>query len=60
MNRAMRNVWDSCRDLVTCDAGQDLVEYALLALLLGVGALTAIPPLSIILANLFNSVVPGL
>lgn len=60
MSYLLRKVCAKCKVLLTHDAGQDLVEYALLALLLCLGALTSIPPLATVLATLFNSVSPGL
>jgi Flp pilus assembly pilin Flp len=44
------------KDLLTGDAGQDLVEYAFILLLVALGSIATIPPLAAALAPLYNSV----
>jgi pilus assembly protein Flp/PilA len=44
------------RHLLTDDTGQDLIEYALIAALIGLGAVTAIKGLSNKIGDTFNSV----
>ena len=48
------------RDLLKHDAGQDLVEYAFILLLLVLGTIAAVPPLAADLAPLYNSVADAL
>ena len=44
------------KNLVTEDSGQDLIEYALVAALVGLGAVASITTLKNTIANTFNSV----
>lgn len=50
------NVCARFNDLPTGDAGQDLVEYAFIILLVALGSIATIPPLAAALAPLYNSV----
>ncbi|HUB77872.1 MAG TPA: hypothetical protein VMB03_03700 [Bryobacteraceae bacterium] len=49
MKRSIRSVW---RDVL----GQDLVEYALAAGMVAVAVVASMPPLSAIMANVFNGI----
>lgn len=53
---AMRGVSDRLKGLLREDTGQDLIEYALVAALIGLGALLAMSGLSAKIANSFNNV----
>jgi pilus assembly protein Flp/PilA len=44
------------KNLSTEDSGQDLIEYALVAALVGLGAVASITTLKNTIANTFNSV----
>jgi pilus assembly protein Flp/PilA len=44
------------KQIITDDSGQDLIEYALVAALVGLGAVTAMKGLSNKLSTTFNSV----
>jgi len=44
------------KNLATDDSGQDLIEYALVAALVGLGAIASITTLKNSIANTFNSV----
>jgi pilus assembly protein Flp/PilA len=44
------------KNLATDDSGQDLIEYALVAALVGLGAVASITTLKNTIANTFNSV----
>ena len=44
------------KKLVTEDSGQDLIEYALVAALVGLGAVSSISSLSNSIGNTFNSI----
>jgi Flp pilus assembly pilin Flp len=48
------------RDLLKRDAGQDLVEYAFILLLVALGTIAAIPPMAAALAPVYNSVTNAL
>jgi pilus assembly protein Flp/PilA len=52
----MRGVSDCLKGLLREDAGQDLIEYALVAALIGLGALLAMSGLSAKIANSFNNI----
>jgi pilus assembly protein Flp/PilA len=52
----MTNMKQLVKNLVNEDSGQDLIEYALVAALVGLGALTAMKSLSGTIGNTFNSV----
>jgi pilus assembly protein Flp/PilA len=54
------NVWAKFEDLLTEDAGQDLVEYAFIILLVALGSIAALPPLAAALAPLYNAVTTAL
>jgi pilus assembly protein Flp/PilA len=44
------------KDLMVDDSGQDLIEYALVAALVGLGSVASIGSLSNTIMNTFNSV----
>jgi pilus assembly protein Flp/PilA len=44
------------KKLVTEDSGQDLIEYALVAALVGLGAVASITALKNSISNTFNSI----
>jgi pilus assembly protein Flp/PilA len=52
----MRRVSDCLKGLFREDAGQDLIEYALVAGLIGLGAVLAMSGLAAKIGNSFNSV----
>jgi len=52
----MENVKQLLKNLMTEDAGQDLIEYALVAALIGLGSVAALTKLSNTLANTFGGV----
>jgi pilus assembly protein Flp/PilA len=52
----MRRVSDCVKDLFLEDSGQDLIEYALVAGLIGLGAVLAMSGLATKIGNSFNTV----
>jgi len=52
----MRGMCDCLRVLLREEAGQDLIEYAMVAGLIGLGAVIALSGLSGKIANSFNTV----
>jgi pilus assembly protein Flp/PilA len=52
----MKNVEQLLKNLITEDSGQDLIEYALVAALVGLGSVAAIGGLANSIGNTFNSV----
>jgi pilus assembly protein Flp/PilA len=52
----MKNMKQLLKNLMTEDSGQDLIEYALVAALVGLGAVASITALKNSIANTFNSV----
>ena len=56
MVRCVAVVCAKLRDLLTSDAGQDLVEYAFIILLIAMATIAALPPLAAALEPLFASV----
>jgi pilus assembly protein Flp/PilA len=50
------NVKQLINNLINEDSGQDLIEYALVAALVGLGAVTAMKGLSTSIGNAFNGV----
>jgi pilus assembly protein Flp/PilA len=52
----MKNVEQLLKNLMTEDSGQDLIEYALVAALVGLGSVAAIGGLANSIENTFNSV----
>jgi pilus assembly protein Flp/PilA len=56
----MENVKKLLKNLMTEDSGQDLIEYALVAALVGLGSVAAISGLDNALKNTFNSIGSGL
>ena len=52
----MKNMKQLLKNLATEDSGQDLIEYALVAALVGLGAVASITTLKNTIANTFNSV----
>jgi len=48
------------KDLLTGDAGQDLVEYAFILLLVALGTIAAVPPLAAELEPMYTSVAGAL
>jgi pilus assembly protein Flp/PilA len=52
----MKNVKQLLMRLVVEDSGQDLIEYALVAALVGLGSVAAISGLTNSLQNSFNSI----
>jgi pilus assembly protein Flp/PilA len=56
----MTNMKQLVKNLVSEDSGQDLIEYALVAALVGIGALGAMKGLSTQIGATFNSVTTSL
>ena len=52
----MKNMKQLFKNLMTEDSGQDLIEYALVAALVGLGAVTSMNGLANSIANTFNGV----
>ena len=52
----MKNMTQLLKNLMTEESGQDLIEYALVAALVGLGAITAMKGLSNSIGNAFNTV----
>ena len=56
----MKDVKRLLKKLVKEDSGQDLIEYALVAALVGLGSVAAISGLTNSLENTFNTISSGL
>jgi pilus assembly protein Flp/PilA len=52
----MKNMKQIFKSLMTDESGQDLIEYALVAALVGLGAVAAMKGLSTSIATTFNGV----
>ena len=52
----MNNLKQLLKNLVAEDSGQDLIEYALVAALVGLGAVVAMKGLSNSIGNAFNGI----
>ena len=52
----MRNLSKAFAELLSDESGQDLIEYALVAGLIGLGALVAMGRLSTTIGNSFNAI----
>jgi pilus assembly protein Flp/PilA len=52
----MKNTLESLKNLLRDDSGQDLIEYALVAALIGLGATVAMGTLSTTIGSAFSSV----
>jgi pilus assembly protein Flp/PilA len=52
----MKNYREALRNLLRDDSGQDLIEYALVAGLIGLGSVLALGTLSTDIGNAFKSV----
>ena len=52
----MEHVKQLVKNLMTEDSGQDLIEYALVAALVGLGSVAALSHLSNTLANTFGAI----
>jgi pilus assembly protein Flp/PilA len=52
----MKNIKQIAMNLMTEESGQDLIEYALVAALVGLGAVAAMGGLKNAISNSFNSV----
>ena len=52
----MKNFTQLLKNLMTEDSGQDLIEYALVAALVGLGSVAAVSGLDNSLKNTFNGV----
>ena len=52
----MKNMKQLLTNLMTEESGQDLIEYALVAALVGLGAVAAMGSLKSSIANTFNSI----
>jgi pilus assembly protein Flp/PilA len=56
----MKNIKQLLSNLIVEDSGQDLIEYALVAALVGLGAIAAMKGLSNSIGTTFNSVATSL
>jgi pilus assembly protein Flp/PilA len=52
----MTNIKQILKNIMTDESGQDLIEYALVAALVGLGAVASITALRNTISNTFNSV----
>jgi pilus assembly protein Flp/PilA len=52
----MKNMKQLLNNLITEDSGQDLIEYALVAALVGLGAVTAMKSLGTTISTTFTSI----
>jgi pilus assembly protein Flp/PilA len=52
----MKNYREALMHLLRDDSGQDLIEYALVAGLIGLGAVTALTGLSTIIGSAFSAI----
>jgi len=52
----MKNMRQLLKNLIAEESGQDLIEYALVAALVGLGAVTAMKSLSTNISTAFNGV----
>jgi pilus assembly protein Flp/PilA len=52
----MKNMKQILKSLIVEDSGQDLIEYALVAALVGLGAVAAMKGLSNTIGNTFNGI----
>ena len=52
----MKNMKQLLTNLMAEDSGQDLIEYALVAALVGLGAVASMKTLSTSIGNAFNSI----
>jgi pilus assembly protein Flp/PilA len=52
----MKNMKQLLNNLITEESGQDLIEYALVAALVGLGSITAMKGLATSIANTFDGV----
>ena len=55
-NSSAQSLYHRCAQLLHEDSGQDLIEYALLAALIGLTAATSMRGLSNKISNAFNSI----
>jgi pilus assembly protein Flp/PilA len=53
---AVTPFWAACQRIWQDEAGQDLIEYALVACLLGLGAVASIRPIGNKLSEVFNAI----
>jgi pilus assembly protein Flp/PilA len=56
----MMNMKQLLKNLATEDSGQDLIEYALVAALVGLGAVASITALKNSISNTFNGIATAL
>jgi pilus assembly protein Flp/PilA len=52
----MKNMKQLLSNLINEDSGQDLIEYALVAALVGLGAVASLTSLKNVIGNTFNTV----
>jgi pilus assembly protein Flp/PilA len=52
----MKNYREALKNLLKDDSGQDLIEYALVAGLIGLGSIAAMSSLGGLIGNAFNTV----
>ena len=52
----MKNYREALINLLRDDSGQDLIEYALIAGVIGLGAVAALTPLNTAIAGLFTKI----
>lgn len=56
MNNFLWRVGASCRELKSCEQGQDLAEYALIVALIALGTISAIPFVTTALVSIFTTI----
>ncbi len=56
MNNILAEMYAKCRELMVCDQGQDLAEYALLVALVALGTISAIPYVTTALVSMFSTI----
>jgi pilus assembly protein Flp/PilA len=56
MGKSMKHYREALKNLLKDDSGQDLIEYALVAGLIGLGSVAAMTSVGGIVGNTFNAV----
>lgn len=56
MKNLLPKMHANCRELIACEQGQDLAEYALLVALIALGTISAIPYVTTALVTMFSTI----
>jgi Flp pilus assembly pilin Flp len=56
MNNLLPEMYANCRELMACEQGQDLAEYALLVALVALGSISAISYVTTALVSMFSTI----